>query len=176
MASLLDWTWDKGKGMPLGSEKAALLGAAGVVTGNWFGDGSDGAFTSDGSDTQTVLNKSGSYDGDMLVRNYTSFTISSGHTYTVDQPCRGMLIYVSGNATITGTLSMTSKGGFSNPTTSGGSDSAVVNANGLQLGMFTASGTSTLAAATFAGSGNASVAAVANQPAISGDGSVFKIS
>ena len=176
MVSKLARIWVKENSMPLGTEKNTLLGAAGGVTGNWFGDGSDGAFTSDGSDTQTVLNKSGSYDGDMLVRNYTTFTIGSGHTYTVDQPCRGMLIYVSGNASITGTVSMTSKGGFSNPTTSGGSDSAVVNASGLQLGMFTASGTSTLAAATFAGSGNAAVSAVANQPAIAGDGSLFKIS
>jgi len=35
------------------------------------------------------------YDGDMLVKNYTDLTIASGHTMTVDQNCRGMLIYCS---------------------------------------------------------------------------------
>ena len=79
----------------------------GGVAGNYFGDDSDGTLVTSGNVTHTVLNKVGSYDGDMVVKNYTALTISAGHTMTVDQPCRGMLIYVSGNCIINGTLSMT---------------------------------------------------------------------
>ena len=161
--------------MPLGSEKVGLMSAAGVSTGNYFGDGSDGSVTTSGDVTYTVLNKSGDYDGDMYVANYSALTISSGDTITVDQPCRGMLVYVKGDCTIAGTLSMSSMGGKADPTASGGSDSAVVNADGLQLPMLTDSGTDTLAAATFAGAGDAAVAAVANQPGIEGDGTIFSI-
>ncbi len=123
----------------------------------------------------TVLNKSGSYDGDMWVGNFTNLTIDANVTLTTDQPGRGIFIYCTGNCTINGSLSMASRGGYSDPTVSGGSDSASVNASGLQLPMFTASGTDTLGAATFAGCGNAIVAAVAEQPAISGDGTIFTI-
>ena len=162
--------------MPLGTEKAGLFAAASASDLNYWGDGSDGAFTSDGSDTQTVQNKNGSYDGDILVRNYTSMNVQSGHTYTVDQPCRGMLIYVDGDCTIAGTLTMSAKGGKADPTASGGSDSSAANANGLQLGFIKDGSTDTLASPTFAGGGSAAVSAVANHPAISGDGINLQIS
>ena len=159
--------------MPLGAEKVALLGAAGGVEGNYFGDGSDGAVTTSGDVTYTVANKSGSDDGDMVVKNYSSLVVSSGDTITTDQPCRGMLIYVKGDCTITGTMHMNGKGGCSDPTASGGGDSSAVNASGIRMPMFTSGGSATLSAADFAGSGNASVAAVANQPEIAGDGTIF---
>ena len=167
--------------MPLGTEKNSLLGAAGAGSdGNYFGDGSDGALTTSGNVTYTTLNKNGSFDADMVVKNYTSLTISSGHLITTDQPCRGLLIYVKGDCTITGTLSMSGRGALANPTVSGGSDSAAVNANGIQLPMFKTGGTDTLAAATFAGCGNAAVTAVANQPGIDDsddalEGTIFSI-
>ena len=156
-------------------ERKVIESAAGAAGGNYFGDSSDGAVTTSGDLTYTVLNKNGSYDGDMVVKNYTDFTISSGDTVTVDQPCRGLLIYCSGDLTIAGDLSMTAKGPSADPTASGGSDSSAVNASGIRLAMFTASGTDTLAAADFAGCGNAAVAAVANQPAVAGDGTIFSI-
>jgi len=109
----------------------------------------------------------------MVTMQYKTLTIASGATVTTDQAGRGMLIYVQGNCTIAGTLSMKQRGPLANPNSSGGSDSAVVNAAGLQLGMRTASGTSTLSAATFAGSGTPAVTLVANQPAISGNGTIF---
>ena len=96
-----------------------------------------------------VPSKNGSYDGDMVTMQYKTLTINSGATVTTDQAGRGMLIYVQGNCTIAGTLSMKQRGPLANPNSTGGSDSAVVNAAGLQLGMRTASGTSTLSAATF---------------------------
>jgi hypothetical protein len=56
--------------------------------------------------TYTVQNKNGSYDGDMVVKQYTSVTINNGDTVTTDQPCRGMFIFCQGNMTVNGTLSM----------------------------------------------------------------------
>ena len=44
--------------------------------------------------TYTVPNKNGSYDGDMVIKQYTSLTIDSGDIVTVDQPCRGLMILV----------------------------------------------------------------------------------
>jgi len=161
--------------MPIGGSKIGFFGA-GAGDLNYWGDGSDGAFTSDGSDTQTVQNKNGSYDGDILVRNYTSMNIQSGHTYTVDQPCRGMLIYVDGDCTIAGTLTMSAMGGLADPTASGGSDSSAANANGLQLGFIKDGSTDTLASPTFAGGGSPAVSAVANHPAVSSDGINLQIS
>jgi hypothetical protein len=43
--------------MPLGTEKATLLGAGGGANANYFGDGSDGALTTSGNVTYTVANK-----------------------------------------------------------------------------------------------------------------------
>ena len=161
--------------MPLGTEKSAILGAAGGADGgNYFGDGSDGALTTSGNVVFTPENISGG-DADMIVKNYTTLDVTSSYSLSSDSKCRGMLIYVKGNCTIAGSISMSASGGSADPTVSGGSDSAVVNASGLQLPMFTASGSSTLAAATFAGCGNTAVSAVSNQPAIAGDGVVFSI-
>ena len=48
----------------------------------------------------TVANTSGTYDGDMVVLNFTNLTIDASTTLTTDQPCRGMLIYCSGGSYI----------------------------------------------------------------------------
>jgi len=161
--------------MPLGSEKATLFGAAGVSGGNYWGDGSDGAVSTSGNVTHTVQNKNGSYDGDMFVANYTSLTINAGHTMTVDQPCRGLLVYVQGDCTISGSLSMALKGGSANPTSSGGNDSSAVSSTGLRLPMLKDGSSETLAAADFAGCGSAAVTAVAEQTGIDGDGKIYTI-
>jgi len=123
----------------------------------------------------TPLSKSGSYDGDMWVGNFGTLIIDASVTLTTDQPCRGMLIYCTGDCTINGALSMSSRGAFADPESSGGSDSSAVSTTGLRMAFKTAAGSDTLAAADFAGSGNAPVAAVANQVAISGNGTIFKI-
>jgi hypothetical protein len=165
--------------MPLGSEKIALLGTAGVSSGlNYWGDGSDGAVSTSGDVTHTVANKNGSYDGDMFVAQYTSLTISSGDTMTVDQPCRGLFVFVKGDCTIDGTLSMSNKGGNSNPTSSGGSDSNAVPTNGIQLGLFTDGGSDSFTndGTGFDGCGTAIRSALANQDDLSSDGTVLTIS
>jgi len=160
--------------MPLGTEKASLLGAAAGGTSQYFGDGSDGALDTTGSVNLTVLNESG-YDGDMVLAQYTTLDVNSGHTLSVDDQCRGMFIYVVGNCTIAGTLSMANKGCYCDPTTSGASDNSAVSSDGLRLPMLTSGGSDTLEAADFAGCGDAVIAAVENQKGISGDGTIFKV-
>jgi hypothetical protein len=127
--------------------------------------------------TYTVQNKNGSYDGDMVVKQYTSMTINAGDTVTTDQPCRGLLIYVQGNCTINGTLSMKGRGALANPTISGASDSNAVDANGLRLPFLTTSGTDTLSAAStlFNGCGTTARTVVANQKSISSNGTIMQI-
>jgi hypothetical protein len=143
--------------MGTGSEKnnwwaaAGAAGAGGDVT--YFGDGSDGSVTFDGSTTDgmsagansygyyyidgttavkgyplplsastdkfyeiTVANKSGDYDGDMALKQYTSLTIDADYILTTDQPCAGLMVLVDGNCTINGWLSMTARGAFREPT------------------------------------------------------------
>jgi len=204
--------------MPLGAEKAALMGAAGgSVSPNYFGDGSLGVCQfSSGSITQTgdttaidtvlttgseaggsgsssygdnvpdsssvfeftVANKSGSFDGDMFVANFSGLTIDQDQTLTTDQPCRGLFIFVDGNATINGNISMSSRGGKSDPTVSGGSDASAVGASGLQFGVFTSGGSSSFTndGSGYNGAGDAVIAALANMDDLSSDGDVITIS
>jgi len=146
------------------------------VSDNYYGDGSDGDINSSGDITETVQNKNGSYDGDMLVKQYTSFRLNSGHTYTTDQPCRGMFIYVSGDCTINGTLSMTARGAAANPTSQGGSDNNSVPSAGLQYGIAQTGYNDTLTmtgGATFNGCGTAVRSVVSNQ--IDGTGTNYRV-
>jgi len=124
----------------------------------------------------TVPNHSGSYDGDMVVANFNTLTINASVTLTTQRPCRGMLIYVKGNCVINGALSMTSRGGSANPTTSGSSSSDAVSGTGIRMPMVTSGGSSTLSAADFNGCGTSAKTAVANQAAISGNGTIFAVS
>jgi len=71
----------------------------------------------------TVQNKSGSYDGDGVLLQYSSLTIAANYVLTTDQPCRCMMVLVNGDCTINGSLSMTARGANKNPTTSGGANS-----------------------------------------------------
>lgn len=94
--------------------------------------------------TYTVQNKSGSYDGDMVVKQYTSMIIDSGDTLTTDYACRGLMILVQGDCTINGTIDLRNKAPLADPTASGGSDSNAVDSNGLRFPFVTASGSTTL--------------------------------
>ena len=126
----------------------------------------------------TVLNTNGSYDGDMVIMQFDTLTIDASVTLTTKQPCRGMFIYVKNNCTINGALSMTSRGGLSDPTVSGGSDSSAVNAGGLQLGLLTSGGSSSFTndGSGFAGSGTAVKTAIANQNNTASNGTTFTVS
>ena len=71
----------------------------------WFGTGTDKALNTTSSLTYTTT-----ADQEVLVKNYTSLTVNSGHTITVSQRCKCLLLYVGGNCTINGTLTMTGLG------------------------------------------------------------------
>ena len=100
--------------MGFGGGATNLFYGAGV-TGpgvNYFGDENDGAFNSTGSTTLTVTNKNGSFDGDIMIKRYSSFTLNSGHALTVDQPCRGLIIFCTGNVEISGPITMATRGAY----------------------------------------------------------------
>jgi len=126
----------------------------------------------------TVLNTSGSYDGDMVVMNFNALTIDASVTLTTVRPCRGMFVYVKGNCVINGALSMTARGGASNPTTSGGGDSNAVGSAGLQFGVVTSGGSQTFTndGTGFNGAGTAVRTALANQANLSSNGTILTIS
>jgi hypothetical protein len=77
---------------------------------NYWGDGSDGALN-------TTKNESfdSTLDGEIVVKQFTNLTINAGHTVTTSNRCRGLVIYVNGDCTINGTLSMTARGASVNP-------------------------------------------------------------
>ena len=60
--------------------------------------------------TSASVNFTTTNDQDVLVKNYKNLTISTGHTVTVSNRCKGLLIYVGGDCVINGTLTMTGKG------------------------------------------------------------------
>jgi hypothetical protein len=167
--------------MPFISSVRGSYGAQGrfgrTLAANFFGSGADGAAVISSNTNLTVLNKIGSYDGDMVVRQYSSLTINSGATLTTDQPCRGLLIYVDGDCTINGTLSMDGRGAYANPTVSGASDANAVSANGLQIPFITSTGNQTLSASAtlFNGCGTTARTVIANQKSISGNGTILTL-
>lgn len=134
-------------------------------TGNYFGDESDGSahFTTNTSFSNTE-------DGDYVVKEYSSLTIDSGVTVTTQNRAKGLFIYVTGDATINGTLSMTARGAnTSDPSTEG------VSSTGLRLPLFKSGETDTLSDADFSGTGTDVQNAVSNQSGIDGDGKIYKI-
>lgn len=127
--------------------------------------------------TYTVPNKNGSYDGDMVVKQYTSINIDAGDTVTVDQPTRGLMILCQGDCTINGTLTMKGRGANANPTSSGASDSNAVDSNGLRLPFLTSGGSSSLTASNtlFNGCGNDARSVLANFKTLSSNGTIITL-
>ncbi len=72
-----------------------------------FGTGSDGAFNSVDDVTFSIE----SDDTYSVIKQYSSFTLNTGHTLTVDKRCRGLFIFVRGDVEINGTIDMSGKGG-----------------------------------------------------------------
>lgn len=131
---------------------------------NWFGDGSDGDLIVSADTSLTAL-----LDGDMVVRNYKSLTLDAGKTLTLDNRCKGLLIYVDGDCTINGTLTLTARGANVDPVAAG------VSLTGLRYPVLVSGQPDTLSAADLAGCGAAAIAATAKQPGVSGNGKVFTI-
>jgi len=142
--------------------------------GNYWGTGADGSVTISGNTSLTVPNTSGSYDGDMVIKHYTDLTINSGQTLTTAQPCRGLMIFCTGNCTINGTISMRERGPYANPTSAGGSDSKIVNANGIQIGYIKTGATESLPSVDLSGCGTAATGIQSNFP-VGGTGVIFNV-
>ena len=49
-------------------------------------------------------------DGPMVVQHYNNLTVAAGHTLTVTNRCKGLLLVVHGNLTVSGTITMLSRG------------------------------------------------------------------
>lgn len=137
---------------------------------NFWGNGSDGSLTTTGN-----LSFASAQDGDVVVKQFTNLTINAGHTVTTSNRCRGLVIYVDGDCTINGTLSMTARGANVNPTLA---DS--IPATGIRLVRFKSGGTETLAASDLGGAGAGGVGAVwrgaeAAQAGTTGNGVIYTI-
>jgi len=84
---------------------------------NYFGTGKDGSVTISSSaqisssTSPAGLNNISREFGDPVVKNFQNLTINGGVLFSPLRPCRGLLIYCTGNLTVNGTLSMTGKGG-----------------------------------------------------------------
>jgi hypothetical protein len=84
---------------------------------NYFGTGKDGSVTISSSaqisssTSPAGLNNISREFGDPVVKNFQNLTINSGVLFSPLRPCRGLIIYCTGNLTVNGTISMTGKGG-----------------------------------------------------------------
>jgi hypothetical protein len=143
-----------------------VINGRGAITtaANWYGDSSDGSFTSSGGAGDTFTSTDG---GDMVVKNFVNFTIQTGHTVTVQNPCKGLLIYCTGNFQIDsgGELTMTGKGKGSASGVPGG---------GLYIAKLKVGGTDT-GSSDLTGAGTPAITAESNQQALSGNGIRFNI-
>lgn len=84
----------------------------------YFGDNSDGRAFYTGSITtlRTIISGSGkrgfgsTQDGPPVIKNFSSLFVSRSVVIKPTNRCRGMLIFVDGDATISGSISMTARG------------------------------------------------------------------
>lgn len=100
---------------------ASLIPLESTSVTTFFGDGSDGAFDSTGNTSLST-----SVDGGVVVKQYTSFLLNSGHSYSTSNPCECLLVFVQNDCTIEGE----------------------VNQNGLGAQLATASGFAYMASAS----------------------------
>ena len=136
---------------------------------NYWGNGSDGALNTTGD-----VSLASTLDGDMVVKQYTSLKINAGHTLTVANRCKGLVIYVHGDCTINGTLSMTARGANADASAAGDPSGTA----GLKFPRFTANGTDVYTAPSTTSLANAGAAVInteANQKRINGMGTVFTL-
>jgi hypothetical protein len=132
---------------------------------NFWGLGSDGSLNTSGN-----VSLPSTTDGDVIVKQYTDLTINAGHTLTVSNRCKGLLVYVNGNCTINGTLSMTARGAAVDPVAAG------VSASGLRFRRRKTGGTSSDSSTNLlAGCGTAAVDAENLQAPLSSDGNIYSI-
>lgn len=135
----------------------------GATVQNYFGTGADGDVTISTNTNLTPPGITGSYDAEMVVKNYRNLTVNAACTLTTSQPCRGLLIYCTGNLVVNGTITMTNKGSFTNATTVG------VGAGGIDIQRYkTGQSAATPSTNRMAGCGTLAIDAENQQPVIPG--------
>jgi hypothetical protein len=77
---------------------------------NYFGTGVEGDVTFSSS-VQMSSSFTNEFNGDFFVKNFKNLSIPAGLTVSPLYPCRGLIIFCTGDCTIDGTLTMTAKGG-----------------------------------------------------------------
>jgi hypothetical protein len=99
----------------------------------YFGDNSDGPGNFSGSITTLRTRISASFastsDGPPVIKNFSSLFISRSVVISPTNRCRGMLIFVDGDAIISGSLRMTARGA-----SAAGADSSFTTVNPPYLG------------------------------------------
>jgi hypothetical protein len=78
----------------------SIHGLIGSGASGFFGDGSDGDLTTGITLTSTP--------NDLVIKQYKSFNLPTGQTLTVNNRCKGMIIYCQSDVIISGTINMTS--------------------------------------------------------------------
>jgi len=80
----------------------------------YFGDNSDGPGNFSGSITALRTRISGTFastqDGPPVIKNFSNLFVSRSVTISPPNRCRGLLIFVDGDATISGSITMTARG------------------------------------------------------------------
>jgi hypothetical protein len=76
---------------------------------SFYGDGSDGilSITAGITTTFTATASTG-----IVIKQYTSITVAASASLTVDNPCRGLVLYCKGNVSISGIIDMSQKAGL----------------------------------------------------------------
>ena len=138
---------------------------------NYWGSGADGELSTTGN-----ISFGSVQDGDVVVKQFNNLTINAGHTVTTSNRCRGLVIYVNGDCTIDGTLSMTARGANVNPTLA---DS--IPETGIRLVRLKTGANETLTASDLGGAGAGGVGAAWRavevlQTGVFGTGKVYTIS
>ena len=141
----------------------AFIGSLSSI--NYWGNGIDGALA-----TTSSVSFTSTTDGDVVVKNYQNVVINTGHTVTVSNRCKGMIMYVSGDCTINGTLTMTARGASADPVAAGVSSSGLIFRRVASSGTQTNTGTNLLA-----GCGAVAIAAENNQKVVSGNGQLLTV-
>lgn len=134
----------------------------GQVVDNYFGDGSDGNAVINSTTLLPV-----DIDGEMIVKNYESLYIGPNGSLKPANRNRGMLLYVRGDLTVEGEISMTARGASGSP------DSFGVGSNGIRIVRRAPGGTNTQTVSDFSGAGAAAIAAEANQAAVTEESRAF---
>ncbi len=158
---------------------------------NYFGRGVNGSLAVGAANYDNDMNQAtktysipATEDGDMAVRYYRNLTIDSEYSMTVSKRCRGLMLFVDGDLTVNGTISMTARGCHANPvetvvsndTPRPPSDGNPVSPDGLKLTFNTLTGKTEGASANLNGCGmTAKSVADSDFPAFEGNGVVVSI-